>query len=311
MRVVSVINYKGGVGKTTLTANLGAELACRGKRVLLIDLDPQASLTFSFLLPDDWDARFGSDRTIRNWFDPELTGRPLGFGDLIVWPERVNGAAPVREARGTIGLICSHLLLIDTDLELGSRLRGDTPQQSARNFLAVHARLEEGLASLSPDSFDLVLIDCPPSLNLITRTAIVASDFLLVPARPDRLSTLGITYLLKQAESLTAGYNRRLAETGLREPPIAPRPLGVVFMMVEEHAKRPVIVQANAMQAVRMEGWPVFDAYVKHSATVFHQDADAGLPVVLGAFSQASWRAVVESLEEVATEFLQRAGFAA
>jgi cellulose biosynthesis protein BcsQ len=52
MRVVSVINYKGGVGKTSLTANLGAELAWRGNRVLLLDLDAQASLTFSFIRPD-------------------------------------------------------------------------------------------------------------------------------------------------------------------------------------------------------------------------------------------------------------------
>ena len=58
MRIVSVINYKGGVGKTSLTANLGAELAWRGKRVLLIDLDAQASLTFSFIKPDEWVEKF-------------------------------------------------------------------------------------------------------------------------------------------------------------------------------------------------------------------------------------------------------------
>jgi len=54
MHVISVINYKGGVGKTTITANLGAELARRGRRVLLIDIDPQASLTFSFIPPEEW-----------------------------------------------------------------------------------------------------------------------------------------------------------------------------------------------------------------------------------------------------------------
>src|SRR6266511_3069898 len=63
--VVSVINYKGGVGKTTLTANLGADLAARGRRVLLIDLDPQASLTFSFFRVPEWETQLAVRRTAR------------------------------------------------------------------------------------------------------------------------------------------------------------------------------------------------------------------------------------------------------
>ena len=67
MSTVAIINYKGGVGKTTLTANIGAELALRGRRVLLIDLDPQASLTFSFYRPDEWQ-QFDSPATISQWY---------------------------------------------------------------------------------------------------------------------------------------------------------------------------------------------------------------------------------------------------
>ena len=69
MKVVSVINYKGGVGKTSLTANLGAELAWRGKRVLLLDLDAQASLTFSFIKPDEWSTNYEANETIKAWFE--------------------------------------------------------------------------------------------------------------------------------------------------------------------------------------------------------------------------------------------------
>ena len=74
MTVVSVINYKGGVGKTTLTANIGAELAYRGRKVLLVDLDPQASLTFSFYMPDEWEKSLADDRTLLQWYGSLLSG---------------------------------------------------------------------------------------------------------------------------------------------------------------------------------------------------------------------------------------------
>jgi len=69
VRVISVVNYKGGVGKTTLTANIGGQIAAWGKRVLLIDLGPQASLTFSFLRPEQWRSELADRRTIKHWFE--------------------------------------------------------------------------------------------------------------------------------------------------------------------------------------------------------------------------------------------------
>ena len=75
MKIVSVINYKGGVGKTSLTANLGAELAWRRRRVLLIDLDAQASLTFSFIKPDEWEQHYEAKNTIKAWFDSYEAGK--------------------------------------------------------------------------------------------------------------------------------------------------------------------------------------------------------------------------------------------
>lgn len=74
MPVVAVINYKGGVGKTTTTANLAAELAWRGKRILLLDLDAQASLTFSFVKPDEWKK-----------ISPKP--RPLSHGSTLSYPD--------------------------------------------------------------------------------------------------------------------------------------------------------------------------------------------------------------------------------
>ena len=89
MKIISVINYKGGVGKTTLTANLASELAFRGKKVLMIDLDPQASLTFSFIKPEEWKDEIAPSQTIKNWFQPtgsrsKKKGDEVKFEDLII-----------------------------------------------------------------------------------------------------------------------------------------------------------------------------------------------------------------------------------
>ena len=109
MKIVSVINYKGGVGKTTITANLAAEMAYRGKKVLVFDLDPQTNLTFSFLRVDEWSKKFEKDKTIKFWFDSIIDGKRdiPSFNDLIVSKDKID-------------IICSHLGLIDVDIELAA-----------------------------------------------------------------------------------------------------------------------------------------------------------------------------------------------
>ena len=101
MKTVAVINYKGGVGKTTVVANIAAELAFRGQNILLIDLDPQASLTFSLLSVDVWEEHYAANTTIRNWYDAYIDqDQNLELASLILTPRVSNNL------NGCVDLIC-------------------------------------------------------------------------------------------------------------------------------------------------------------------------------------------------------------
>lgn len=307
MRVVSVINYKGGVGKTSLTTNLGAELAFRGKRVLLIDLDAQASLTFSFITPDEWSDEFENEGTIKQWFDSAIIGSPIELTDIVFAPKRVNQ----KISRGQLDVIYSHLGLINVDLELATQLGGANLTQAKRNFLEVHGRLAKALEKLAADDqYDLVLIDCPPNFNIVTKTAIVASNYILVPTRPDQLSTLGIDYLSRSIDQLVGEYNEFASIQGGQETPeIDPIMMGIVFTMIQEYGGGPMGAHRGYIQRVRREaGHPVFDAYIKRNDTLFAEAPAYGVPVVLSAHSNQSHQSVVDGLEEVATEFIAKVG---
>ena len=183
MHIVSVINYKGGVGKTTLTANLGAELAYRGSKVLLLDLDPQASLTFSFVTPDYWHTKLSRKKTIKKWYDSFNEQVSMDLSSIIVTPEKVKRL--LGRTEGKLDLIPSDLGLINVDLELATELTAATLKQSKVKYLRVHRRLADELIQPEFQAYDYILIDCPPNFNIVTKTAIVASDHILIPAKAD------------------------------------------------------------------------------------------------------------------------------
>lgn len=302
MKVVAVINYKGGVGKTSVTANLGAELAYRGKKVLLLDLDPQASLTFSFIAPDDWQAKFAEGRTIKSWFDSFESEQRLTLASLIYTPVRVKNR--LGNNGGRLDLVPSHLALINVDLELATKLGGGTIAQAKRNFIQIHRRLSDGLQSLGED-YDLVLIDCPPNFNIVTKTAIIASDFILVPARPDSLSTLGIDYLIRSVNGLIKDYNDFAdLEHGEQTLAIDPKLLGVVFTMIQEYGGGPISAQQPFIKRIRdRSDVSVFEHYVKRNDSMFADAPIYGVPIVLNRYTGGTHRSVVEGLEQVADDF--------
>ena len=308
MKTISIINYKGGVGKTTLTANLAAELAWRGHNILMVDLDAQASLTFSFISPDNWKKNFSNSKTIKKWFDSFESGNPLPLSDIIFSPPRV--ARALRARNGSLDLIASHLGLINVDLELATKLGGANLTQAKRNFLSVHSMLAEGLSEIDSSRYEIVLIDCPPNFNIVTKTAIVASDYILVPARPDYLSTLGIDYLIRSTDTLITEYNEYAElNTGVETDTIDPRILYVVFTMIQEYGGEPISAQRQFIaQARRLSGVNVMDPYIKRNDTIFADAPQFGIPIVLKGYNSGSHSSVVDGLEHVTDSFISGIG---
>jgi chromosome partitioning protein len=172
MRIVAIVNQKGGVAKTTTTANLGACLADKGYRTLLIDLDPQANLTLG--LGVEWYALTCALHNVL--LDPEAT--PM---ESVLQP---IGDLPLYLAPGHLDLSLCEAMLMPHG---GKAYR-------LRNALTALAETQQ---------FDWVLIDCPPSLGTLTENAIVACSHLLIPTEPKFYAFAGMDTLNKMIVGLT------------------------------------------------------------------------------------------------------------
>lgn len=311
MKVVSVINYKGGVGKTTVTANLAGHAARRGKRVLMIDLDPQTNLTFSFIDLKDWEANHAENRTLRNFFEPiinENEAERIPLSKLIIHlPHLIPLITTKGHPNGKMDIISSHLKLIDIDLTLAAGIAAPSIAMLRAKFLRVHSYLRESLKELK-DEYDLVLIDCPPNFSTLVRNAITASDYYVVPARMDFLSTLGIDELNFNAEKHINQYNEYISEfDGAGRTPISTRILGVIPTMETIRDRGPILSEQQFEEQVKKKGYDLLP-YVRYNAKLFGTVPASRIPVV---FSSTIWvapvtRTIVGELVTLGDAFLKK-----
>ena len=184
-KIISVINQKGGVGKTTTVINLAAGLSMKGKNILVIDLDPQGNATTGLGLSNTEN----SEQTIYNV---------------------LNGNKKISEVIRSTSL--KNLNLITSNVDL-SGLEVETAGDSRRAF-----KLKDELTSILNDSrasYDYILIDCPPSLSLLTIMALVASDALVVPLQTEFFALEGLTQLMKTIERIKSSLNPSLIIRGI------------------------------------------------------------------------------------------------
>ena len=291
MKVISVVNYKGGVGKTTVTSNLAAGLAKRKYKVLAIDLDPQSNLTFSFFNLDEWKDKYAQNKTIKNWFESK---GDLKFEDLILNPSNVKDK--------NLNIISSHIGLIYSDIEIAYRMSSIRSKKQKENYIKAHDILKDGIKELR--GYDIVLIDCPPNFNMITRNAIVASDYYLVPIKLDCLSTLGLEELNKHIKELEEDYNTNLQNTNKE---ISPKFLGVVCNMVTRRKEGIISTEEQHLSQLKQGNISVFNTMLRENKSVYGDAPKEGIPVAMRKLN-SQYNEINKELDDLVYEFLERLG---
>lgn len=181
-KVLGVVNQKGGVGKTTTAVNLATGLAAVGKKVCVIDLDPQGNASTGFGI--------------------ERKDRKVTTYDLLVHGQSASNAL-IKTAIPNLDVIPATIDLSGADLELATMARRES-------------RLRESLSELiQSGEYHTVIIDCPPSLNLLTINALVAADKVLIPLQCEFYALEGLSHLLKTIRIIQSRFNPSLDIEGV------------------------------------------------------------------------------------------------
>lgn len=184
-KVIAVYNNKGGVSKTSTCSNVGAALTVLGKKVLLVDCDPQANLTVSVGVDDE-----SLERTIYDLF------------------KNYNNITKDLVTSVTVPTVFNNLEILPSDITLSDA-------EIAISRLNYREMILRQIIDRVRDDYDYILIDCPPSLGLLSINAICAADRLIIPIIPDYFSLKGMKHLLSTYETVKSNINKKLEILGI------------------------------------------------------------------------------------------------
>ncbi len=273
--VVALVNMKGGVGKSTLTANFGWYCAYHENlRVLMVDLDPQFNLSQYVLGNDRYEEHLEKGRpTVVDVFEQNALGIPVSSHKTAI-------TAVEEWDDGSL------IHVVPSKLQLAWTLKN--PHQKEH-------LMRDYIQEVKRD-YDLVLIDCPPTESMLTTAAYMSSDSLVVPVRPEYLSTIGLPLLVRSLADYKKAYKN--------EP--HPKLAGIVFND-SDHSK---LEHSRSRQAVRkvakQQGWYIFKGQLSHSDS-YPTGARAGKPIFLTNYARR-WKK--QEFMGVAREFMERVGLA-
>ncbi|MGE4063908.1 MAG: ParA family protein [Rhodospirillaceae bacterium] len=245
---MAISNQKGGVGKTTTAVNLATAMAAVQKRVLVIDLDPQGNASTSF----------GIDQKHR-----AINAYHLLTGGADITSAVVATSIP------NLSIVPSGVDLAGAELELV-----DIENR--------HARLREGLA-LAGHQWDFVLIDCPPSLGLLTLNALVAADAVMVPLQAEFLALEGVSQLVRTIERVKKSFNPHLELQG------------IVLTMVDKRNSLSVMVENDVREFF---GQKVYATTIPRNVRISEAPSH-GKPVLLYDLKSTGSRAYLDLAGEV------------
>ncbi len=233
-KVISIVNWKGGVGKTTCAVNIAAEWADNNRTVLLIDVDAQSSASAYIYTEEKYKEEYFNPiaKALKSRKEEDVA-KNIGikksifgiFWDAIKDTMLFSKDIGIKKGLGdlkTLDLIPSTFYLNELEQEITSA--SSTQGLSPFNILRLGLNKHEILRN-----YDYVLIDCPPNLNLITLNAIFASDYYIIPTIPDQLSTLGLPLLIRRLQTV----KKRRIELDGKDPKL----LGILLTKISHQLR--------------------------------------------------------------------------
>jgi len=287
-KIITTVNMKGGVGKTTLTVNLAACLVKNHQqRVLVVDLDTQVSATLSLIRPQDFAKIRKAGRTLSQLIKQSLYQQDylnLSIQELI--------QSDVCRLPG-MDLLPGDIELYD-DFLISEILHYRSTREQGIDFEVVWQKFEQqfvaGILAPIKDNYDLIILDCAPSYNLLTRSALLSSDFYLMPCRPEPLSIVGTQLLERRINQL-----RRLQ---INQQIMHSKLLGIVFVAASSNVLN--MYYNQVMRRVNDDFSPeqLFKTKIPLDVNVA-KAVDSFMPVVLNNPNSSGSKAFMKLADEV------------